>query len=195
MKQIIIIVGTIVIIFIAAMTIVSVESKDLRTDELNRAVSASIKKTVSDSQIENQSTILSDKEMVAYFIQLLSVNMKGKGDVTVEVYDADYKEGLLSVAVTEKFKYVNGKNVTYLKHNFNKNGSAARNTGWKHSSGKYITFLDDDDEIDESKIQKQVECLEKLDESWGACYTAYKLIKEYGSNQISTENRSGDCYV
>ena len=103
MKQIIIIVGTIVIIFIAAMTIVSVESKDLRTDELNRAVSASIKKTVSDSQIENQSTILSDKEMVAYFIQLLSVNMKGKGD-------ADYKEGLLSVAVTEKFKYVNGKN-------------------------------------------------------------------------------------
>lgn len=29
----------------------------------------------------------------------------------------------------------------------------------------------------------------------GACYTAYKLIKEYGSNQISTENRSGDCYV
>ncbi len=61
--------------------------------------------------------------------------------------------------------------------------------------GKYITFLDDDDEIDESKIQKQVECLEKLDESWGACYTAYKLIKEYGSNQISTENRSGDCYV
>ena len=102
MKQIIIIVGTIVIIFIAAMTIVSVESKDLRTDEL--------KKTVSDSQIENQSTILSNKEMVAYFIQLLSVNMKGKGDVTVEVYDADYKEGLLSVAVTEKFKYVNGKN-------------------------------------------------------------------------------------
>lgn len=98
---------------------------------------------------------------------------------------------------TEKImnEYVNGKNVTYLKHNFNKNGSAARNTGWKHSSGKYITFLDDDDEIDESKIQKQVECLEKLDESWGACYTAYKLIKEYGSNQISTENRSGDCYV
>lgn len=98
---------------------------------------------------------------------------------------------------TEKImnEYVNGKNVTYLKHNFNKNGSAARNTGWKHSSGKYITFLDDDDEIDESKIQKQVECLEKLDESWGACYTAYKLIKEYGRNQISTENRSGDCYV
>ena len=120
MKQIIIIVGTIVIIFIAAMTIVSVESKDLRTDELNRAVSASIKKTVSDSQIENQSTILSDKEMVAYFIQLLSVNMKGKENVTVEVYDADYKEGLLSVAVTEKFKYVNGKNVEFQKTSYQK---------------------------------------------------------------------------
>ena len=54
---------------------------------------------------------------------------------------------------TEKImnEYVNGKNVTYLKHNFNKNGSAARNTGWKHSSGKYITFLDDDYEIDEKQ--------------------------------------------
>ena len=77
---------------------------------MSRQSRTRLKKTVSDSQIENQSTILSDKEMVAYFIQLLSVNMKGKGNVTVEVYDADYKEGLLSVAVTEKFKYVNGKN-------------------------------------------------------------------------------------
>lgn len=53
-------------------------------------------------------------------------------------------------------EYVNGKNVTYLKHNFNKNGSAARNTGWKHSSGKYITFLDDDDEIDEQRFKNKL---------------------------------------
>lgn len=98
---------------------------------------------------------------------------------------------------TEKImdEYVGKKNVTYLKHNYNKNGSAARNTGWKHSSGKYITFLDDDDEIDDLKIQKQVECLENLEDSWGACYTAYKLIKEHGGDQISAENRSGNCYV
>ena len=98
---------------------------------------------------------------------------------------------------TEKLMehYSNNSKVTYLKHPYNKNGSAARNTGWKHSSGQYITYLDDDDEIDVTKIQKQVECMENLDFSWGACYTGYKVIKEKGDNQISSEKRSGDCYL
>ena len=43
-------------------------------------------------------------------------------------------------------------NITYLIHDINKGGSAARNTGWKASKGLYITFLDDDDEISEKKI-------------------------------------------
>lgn len=61
--------------------------------------------------------------------------------------------------------------IKYIKHDKNRNGSAARNTGWRASSGKYITYLDDDDVIAPNKLQKQVECLEALDESWGACYT------------------------
>lgn len=85
--------------------------------------------------------------------------------------------------------------VVYLIHPQNKGGSAARNTGWRNSNGKYITFLDDDDEIDVTKIEKQVMCLENLSEDWGACYTGYKLLKENGENQISSENRSGDCYI
>lgn len=98
---------------------------------------------------------------------------------------------------TEKVMHQYEKNslIIYLQHDKNRNGSAARNTGWKRASGKYITFIDDDDEISEKKIEKQVECLEKLDDSWGACYTGYRLVKEHGQNQISTEKRSGDCYV
>ena len=91
--------------------------------------------------------------------------------------------------------YAGIDNITYLKHNHNKNGSAARNTGWKHSHGKYITFIDDDDMIAPTKIEKQLECLEHLDSSWGACYTGYRLLKEHGDPQISSEKRSGDCYV
>ncbi len=98
---------------------------------------------------------------------------------------------------TEKlmFEYASFSNVIYLKHAQNKNGSAARNTGWREASGVYITYLDDDDEIEKTKIQKQVDCLEKLDNSWGACYTGYKLIKEHGGNQVSSEKRSGNCYI
>ena len=85
--------------------------------------------------------------------------------------------------------------ITYIKHHENKNGSAARNTGWRAAHGKYITFLDDDDEIDPSKIEKQVLCMEALDHTWGACYTGYRLIKRNGTNQISSEKRFGECYV
>ena len=92
-------------------------------------------------------------------------------------------------------EYAGAENITYLRHEHNKNGSAARNTGWKHSRGKYITFIDDDDAIERTKIEKQVECLENLDSSWGACYTGYRMFKEHGDPQISSEKRSGDCYV
>lgn len=91
--------------------------------------------------------------------------------------------------------YAGVDNITYLKHDHNKNGSAARNTGWRNSHGKYITFIDDDDAIAPTKIEKQVEYLEHLDPSWGACYTGYRLLKEHGDPQISSEKRFGDCYV
>lgn len=85
--------------------------------------------------------------------------------------------------------------VSYIQHKCNKNGSAARNTGWRQAKGEYITFLDDDDEISPRKIQVQVECLEALDKSWGACYTAYHTLMQDGSIQKSTTNQSGDVYL
>jgi len=98
---------------------------------------------------------------------------------------------------TEKLmlNYAKNDKVYYLQHEKNKNGSAARNTGWRHAKGVYITFLDDDDEIASTKIEKQVECLEKLDMTWGACYTGYRVIKEHGQDQVSAEKRQGDRYI
>lgn len=92
-------------------------------------------------------------------------------------------------------QYANNPVVRYLQHEKNRNGSAARNTGWKKATGKYITYLDDDDEIANTKIEKQVKCMESLDLSWGACYTGYCLIKEHGANQVSSEKRSGNVYI
>ena len=97
---------------------------------------------------------------------------------------------------TEKVvkKYLSNSRFIYLQHEKNKNGSAARNTGWKKSEGKYITFLDDDDVILPEKIRKQVECMESLNESWGACYSGYRIVVQGNTIIHSTENRSGDCY-
>ncbi len=49
--------------------------------------------------------------------------------------------------------------VKYIKHEKNKNGAAARNTGFINSEGKYIGFLDDDDIFLSTKIEKQIKYL------------------------------------
>lgn len=92
-------------------------------------------------------------------------------------------------------EYANNARIKYIKHDKNKNGSAARNTGWRASEGKYITFMDDDDEISPRKIEEQVTCLDKLDETWGACYTGYHVLRANGTCMISSERRSGYLYI
>ena len=59
---------------------------------------------------------------------------------------------------TEKVleSYIKKGKITYLKHEVNKNGSAARNTGSRASHGEYIGYLDDDDIFLPTKIEKQV---------------------------------------
>jgi len=92
-------------------------------------------------------------------------------------------------------EYENKSNICYLQHPSNLGGSAARNTGLKIARGEYITFLDDDDEFAENKIERQIACLENLDESWGCCYSAYRIVKSENLSQVSNETRSGNLYV
>lgn len=64
---------------------------------------------------------------------------------------------------TEKIlePYINANQITYVKHKFNKNGSAARNTGTKVSHGQIVGYLDDDDVFCPNKIEEQVRRLEE----------------------------------
>lgn len=98
---------------------------------------------------------------------------------------------------TEKVmdRYINNSRVKYIKHECNKNGSAARNTGFKNSSGEYIMFLDDDDEFLQGKITAQVNCLEERDKEWGACYTRYIRKKNNKIIMKCAETREGNLLV
>lgn len=85
--------------------------------------------------------------------------------------------------------------IRYFKHHVNKNGSAARNTGIRNSTGEYIMFLDDDDVFLPEKIQKQVEFMETHDNDWGASYTQYIDIFQNGKIRKGLERNSGNMIV
>lgn len=89
-------------------------------------------------------------------------------------------------------RYANNPKVIYIKHEKNRNGAAARNTGIKYAKGDYIAFLDDDDEFMPEKLALQVKRMDSLSNVWGACYTAYKKINRNGIIQYSSEKREGD---
>lgn len=91
--------------------------------------------------------------------------------------------------------FLKNEKFIYIEHEMNKNGSAARNTGIKHSTGEYITFLDDDDEYYPNKIKEQVNCLINLSDQWAICYSGYEKIEKNGKISISNESAEGDVLI
>ncbi len=102
-------------------------------------------------------------------------------------------DGDKTAAVMEKYK--DNPCVKYLRHETNKNGSAARNTGILASCGEYISFLDDDDTYRPERLQAMYEKMESMNESWGACYTGYVKHMANGKKQYSAEKNEGDLFV
>lgn len=78
---------------------------------------------------------------------------------------------------TEKLltPFIERNEITYIVHDKNRNGSAARNTGIKSSKGEYITFLDDDDVLYNRKIEKQVNFLEN-NNNYAGVYVGFEII-------------------
>lgn len=71
-------------------------------------------------------------------------------------------------------KRLDDPRICYYRHDTNQGGSAARNTGIEHAEGKYIAFLDSDDEWFPRKLERQVNYLESLPEEWVAVYCKWE---------------------
>ncbi len=67
-------------------------------------------------------------------------------------------------------KYILNNKIKYIVHQTNINGSAARNTGFRNSSGDFICLLDDDDEYYPNKVEKEVEALNSLGNEYGMVF-------------------------
>lgn len=65
----------------------------------------------------------------------------------------------------------NDNRIKYIKHEQNKNGAVARNTGFSVAQGKYISLLDSDDEYFPERLQKCFDVMERAPESVAGVYT------------------------
>jgi len=81
--------------------------------------------------------------------------------------------------------------IKYIKHEKNKGGSAARNTGIKAARGKYIAFQDSDDEWLPEKLEKQMQVFENAPAEVGVVYTGFWRIKGNKKTCIPSSNIKG----
>lgn len=83
-------------------------------------------------------------------------------------------------------EYGDNPKVIYIRHEQNLKGAAARNTGIKAAHGKYITFLDDDDVLDEEKLELQASTLEKKGEKYGVVFCGVRICNESTGKVMKT---------
>jgi glycosyltransferase involved in cell wall biosynthesis len=97
-------------------------------------------------------------------------------------------------------EFVQGFNdgrIRYAQHETNRGVAAARNTGLSSSKGKYIAFLDDDDEWLPHKLERQVNALEKSPFTTGAVYSGFYKIEKPSGKLLAevTTGKRGQIFV
>lgn len=90
--------------------------------------------------------------------------------------------------IENKYK---SNNLIFLYNSENLGGALSRNNGINKSNGKYIAFLDDDDEFLPTKIEKQYLLMkekEKVDSNVALIYCYKSIINTEGNIVMTSEN-------
>lgn len=93
-------------------------------------------------------------------------------------------------------RYSDDSHIRYIKHEVNKNGAAARNTGIALARGDYIAFLDSDDEYMPNRLEK---CLQVLENERNlrikATYTGCEFRRDGKTYRKKTNVQSGNYLI
>jgi len=86
---------------------------------------------------------------------------------------------------SEVKKYRHGRDINMIKHSSNKGVAAARNTGLKSSKGDLVSFIDDDDEWEHTKLSKQVGLMKEKKFTNEVVYCGAKKMRENSEKTIT----------
>lgn len=77
-------------------------------------------------------------------------------------------------------KSIHDNRIKYIRHEKNKGGSAARNTGIMKARGEYVALLDSDDVWLKEKLEKQIDIMENSNLHPGVVYSGLNYIDSHG---------------
>lgn len=89
-------------------------------------------------------------------------------DIEIIVVDDASTDDTYSYMVSQ---YGEAENIIYIRNEENVGQSAARNIGVRYARGKYVAFLDSDDEWMETKLEKQINALQNSRTE--VCYSSF----------------------
>jgi glycosyltransferase involved in cell wall biosynthesis len=87
--------------------------------------------------------------------------------------------------------------LSLIRHETNKGGAEARNTGIKTATGQYIAFQDSDDEWVPDKLTKQMQVFDSADSELGVVYCGFLIVSDNSKQHKpikAVKKREGNIY-
>jgi glycosyltransferase involved in cell wall biosynthesis len=91
--------------------------------------------------------------------------------------------------------YGDDARIRYLRHDTNRGGGAARNTGISAAGSPFVAFLDDDDEWHETKLEQQLRVLEHAPDGIAAVYCRVRTVRAETGREALTPTDGGSPTV
>lgn len=120
-----------------------------------------------------------------------SVLAQSFGDLELIVVDDGSKDDTAGVVRT-----LRDPRVRFIRHPQNRGLPASRNTGIRSARGRYVAFLDDDDQWVRQKLDRQLQAIRGHDAVLtGAYMTASRVVKTFANDRVTVQDlRRGNVF-